>query len=41
MTSNNVNLRFIRRRKQFIQVLRLERTRKQDDNLVVNVSDFV
>jgi hypothetical protein len=39
-TSNNVNLRFIRRRKQFIQVMRLEQARKQDDELVFHVSHF-
>jgi len=37
-TSNNVNLRFIRRRKQIIQVMRLEQSRKQDDDLVFHVS---
>jgi hypothetical protein len=37
-TSNNVNLRFIRRRKQFIEVMRLEQTRKQDDDLGFHVS---
>jgi hypothetical protein len=41
MTSNNVNLRFIRRRKQFIQVMRLEQTRKQNEDLIFHVSDFV
>jgi hypothetical protein len=41
MTSNNVNLRFIRRRKQLIQVMRLEQTRKQNEDLVFHVSDFV
>ena len=41
MTSNDVDLRFIRRRKQFIQVMRLERTRKQNDDLGFQVSDFV
>ena len=39
-TSNNVNLRFIRRRKQFIQVMRLEQTRRQDDDLVFHVSEI-
>ena len=38
MTSNSVNVRFIRRRKQFIQVMRLEQARKQDDDLVFHVS---
>jgi len=37
-TSNNVNLRFIRRRKQLIQVMRLEQARRQDDDLVFHVS---
>ncbi len=37
-TSNNVNLRFIRRQKQIIQVMRLEQSRKQDDDLVFHVS---
>jgi len=36
--SNNVNLRFIRRQKQIIQVMRLEQSRKQDDDLVFHVS---
>jgi hypothetical protein len=41
-TSNNVNLKFIRRRKQIIQVMHLEQSRKQDtDDLVVHVSYFV
>jgi len=39
-TSNYLNLRFIRRRKQIIQVMRLEQARKQDDNLVFHVSLF-
>ncbi|CAF3428145.1 unnamed protein product [Rotaria socialis] len=30
---NNINLRFIRRRKQFIQVMRMEQVRKQDDRI--------
>ena len=34
----NVNLRFIRRRKQFIQVLRLEQARKRNDNFAFHVS---
>jgi hypothetical protein len=37
-TSNNINLRFIRRQKQIIQVMRLEQSRKQDDDLVFHVS---
>ncbi|CAF3981160.1 unnamed protein product, partial [Rotaria sordida] len=37
MKSNNINLRFIRRRKQFIQIIRLEQARKQDDNLVFHL----
>ncbi|CAF3088863.1 unnamed protein product [Rotaria sp. Silwood2] len=37
MKSNNVNLRFIRRRKQFIQIMRLEQARKQDDDLVFHL----
>jgi hypothetical protein len=40
-TSTNVNLRFIRRRKQFIEVMRLEQTRKQEtDDLTFHVSYF-
>ncbi|CAF4253976.1 unnamed protein product, partial [Rotaria magnacalcarata] len=30
---NNINLRFIRRRKQFIQVMRMEQVRKQGDRI--------
>jgi hypothetical protein len=37
-TSNHINLRFIRRRKQIINVMRLEQARKQDDDLVFHVS---
>jgi len=37
-TSNNVDLKFIRRRKQIIEVMRLEQARKQDDDLVFHVS---
>lgn len=40
-TSNNLNLKFIRRRKQFIQVMGLEQTRKQDDDLVFHVRLFL
>jgi hypothetical protein len=36
--SNNVDLKFIRRRKQIIEVMRLEQSRKQDDDLVFHVS---
>lgn len=41
-TAANVNLKFIRRRKQFIDVMRLEQARKQEtDDLVFHVSDFL
>ena len=38
-TATNINLRFIRRRKQFLRVMRLEQNRKQEiDDLIFHVS---
>lgn len=41
-TAKNVNLRFIRRRKQFLQIMRLEQIRQQTtDDLAFHVSSFL
>jgi hypothetical protein len=39
--SSHVNLRFIRRQKQIIDVMRLEQARKQDDELVFHVNSLL
>lgn len=39
-TSTQVNLRFIRRRKQFLHFIALEQQRQDDDDLVFQVSSF-
>lgn len=37
MKSNNINLRFIRRRKEFLEIMRLERDRQKHNNRVFHV----